>query len=57
MLSFFLGAFQGALASGMLPTFAELFPTTIRASGQGFCLGGGRGFGSVVPATVGILAR
>jgi len=56
VLSFFLGAFQGALASGMLPTFAELFPTRIRASGQGFCLGGGRGFGSVVPATVGMLA-
>jgi MFS family permease len=55
-LSFFLGAFQGALASGMLPTFAELFPTAIRASGQGFCVGGGRGFGSVVPATVGVLA-
>jgi MFS family permease len=56
VLSFFLGAFQAALASGMLPTFAELFPTPIRASGQGFCVGGGRGFGSVVPATVGILA-
>jgi MFS family permease len=56
LLSFFLGAFQAALASGMLPTFAELFPTHIRASGQGFCLGGGRGFGSVVPATVGLLA-
>jgi MFS family permease len=56
LLSFFLGAFQAALASGMLPTFAELFPTNIRASGQGFCLGGGRGFGSVVPATVGLLA-
>lgn len=56
LLSFFLGAFQGALASGMLPTFAELFPTSIRANGQGFCLGGGRGFGSVVPATVGLLA-
>ncbi|RYC30775.1 MFS transporter [Lichenibacterium minor] len=55
-LSFFLGAFQGALASGMLPTFSELFPTEVRASGQGFCLGGGRGFGSVVPATVGVLA-
>jgi MFS family permease len=55
-LSFFLGAFQGGLAAGMLPTFAELFPTSIRASGQGFCLGGGRGFGSVVPATVGLLA-
>jgi MFS family permease len=56
LLSFFLGAFQGGLASGMLPTFAELYPTSIRASGQGFCLGGGRGFGSVVPATVGVLA-
>ena len=56
LLGFFLGAFQGALAAGMLPTFAELFPTRIRASGQGFCLGGGRGFGSVVPATVGLLA-
>ena len=56
VLSFFLGAFQGGLASGMLPTFAELFPTSIRASGQGFCLGGGRGFGSVVPATVGVLS-
>jgi MFS family permease len=55
-LSFCLGAFQGALASGMLPTFSELFPTEVRASGQGFCLGGGRGFGSVVPATVGLLA-
>jgi MFS family permease len=56
VLSFFLGAFQGALASGMLPTFAELFPTRIRANGQGFCLGGGRGFGSVVPAAVGVFA-
>ena len=55
LLSFFLGTFQSALASGMLPTFSELFPTNIRASGQGFCLGGGRGFGSVVPATVGML--
>ena len=56
VLSYFLGAFQGGLAAGMLPAFSELFPTAIRASGQGFCLSGGRGFGSVVPATVGILA-
>ncbi|AYD04879.1 MFS transporter (plasmid) [Neorhizobium sp. NCHU2750] len=55
-LSFFLGAFQAALASGMIPTFSELFPTRIRANGQGFCLSGGRGFGSVVPATVGMVA-
>jgi len=56
VLAFFLGAFQGALASGMIPTFSELFPTRIRANGQGFCVSGGRGFGSVVPATVGLLA-
>lgn len=55
-MSYFLGAFQGGLASGMLPTFSELFPTAIRASGQGFCLSGGRGFGSVVPAMVGLLS-
>ena len=54
-LGFLLGAFQGGLASGMLPAFAELFPTAIRASGQGFCLGGGRGCGSVLPAAVGLL--
>jgi len=55
-MSYFLGAFQGGLAAGMLPTFSELFPTAIRAGGQGFCLSGGRGFGSIVPATVGLLA-
>jgi MFS family permease len=49
-----LGALQGGLASGMLPTFSELFPTKIRATGQGFCLSGGRGIASVVPALVGI---
>ena len=56
VLGFFLGAFQGGLASGMLPSFSELFPTRIRANGQGFSLSGGRGFGSIVPAMVGILA-
>jgi MFS family permease len=56
ILGFFLGALQGGLASGMLPSFSELFPTRIRANGQGFSLSGGRGFGAVVPAMVGILA-
>lgn len=56
VLSYVVGALQGGLAAGMLPTFAELFSTSIRASGAGFCLNGGRGFGSVVPATVGVLA-
>lgn len=56
ILGFFLGAFQGGLASGMLPSFSELFPTRIRANGQGFSLSGGRGFGAVVPAMVGVFA-
>jgi MFS family permease len=56
VMSYFLGAFQGGLAAGMLPTFSELFPTALRAGGQGFCLSGGRGFGSVVPAMVGVLS-
>ena len=55
-LGFFLGAFQGGLASGLMPTFSELFPTSIRANGAGFALSAGRGFGSFVPALVGLLA-
>jgi MFS family permease len=55
-LSFALGACQNALASGMTPTFAELFETNLRGNAQGFCLGGGRGFGSVMPALVGLIA-
>ncbi len=52
-----MGALQGGLASGMLPTFAELFPTEMRGAGEGFCLSGGRGIASVVPALVGIGAN
>jgi MFS family permease len=51
-----MGALQGGLASGMLPAFAEIFPTPLRATGEGFCLSGGRGFGAVVPALVGFYA-
>ena len=56
VLGFFLGALQGGLASGLMPTFSELFPTSIRANGAGFALSAGRGFGSIVPGTVGLLA-
>ena len=56
ILGFFLGALQAGLASGLMPTFAELFPTSIRANGAGFALSAGRGLGSIVPATVGILS-
>jgi MFS family permease len=56
ILSFFLGAFQGGLASGLVPTFSELYPTELRANGASFCSGVGRGLASVVPAMVGILS-
>jgi MFS family permease len=55
-LGFFLGAFQGGLASGLMPTFSELFPTAIRANGAGFALSAGRGLGSILPGMTGILA-
>lgn len=54
VLGFFLGAFQGGLASGLTPSFSELYPTHIRANGAGFCTSFGRGFGSIMPAAVGI---
>jgi hypothetical protein len=38
------------------PTFAELFPARIRATGQGFTVSAGRGFASIIPATVKVLA-
>jgi MFS family permease len=56
ILGFFLGAFQGGLASGLVPTFSELYPTELRANGASFCAGVGRGLASVVPAMVGILS-
>jgi MFS family permease len=56
VLGFFLGALQGGLASGLMPTFSELFPTRIRANAAGFGLSAGRGFGAVVPGMVGVLA-
>ena len=57
LLGFLVGLLQGGLASSMLPAFAEIFPTQARGHGQGFCLSVGRGLGSLVPATVGILAK
>lgn len=52
-LGLLLGAFQGGLASGLPPTFSELYPTSMRANGAGFCTSFGRGFGSIMPAAVG----
>lgn len=55
-LCFLLGVFQAGAASGSLIAYPELFPTEVRASAQGFCIGVGRGAGSFSPALVGIMA-
>jgi MFS family permease len=55
LLGFPLGFFQSGIVSGIGATFAELFPTRVRASGQGFSYNMGRGIGSAMPAVVGYL--
>jgi MFS family permease len=56
LLGFPLGFFQSGIIAGMGATFAELFPTRVRGTGQGFSYNTGRAVGSIVPALVGVLA-
>ena len=56
LLGFPLGFFQSGIIAGMGATFAELFPTRVRATGQGFSYNTGRAVGSLVPALVGFAA-
>jgi MFS family permease len=56
LLGFPLGFFQSGIVAGMGATFAELFPTYVRATGQGFSYNFGRGVGSLMPTIVGVLA-
>lgn len=42
--------------SGFAPTFAELFPTSVRATAQGFIYNAGRAVSALAPAAVGFLA-
>jgi MFS family permease len=56
LLGFPLGFFQSGIIAGMGATFAELFPTRVRATGQGFSYNSGRAVGSFVPALVGVVA-
>lgn len=57
ILSPFLGYFGHGYLSIFGALFAELFPTDVRATGQGFCYGGGRLLSASAPYTVGVLAQ
>lgn len=53
LLGFPLGFFQSGMVAGIGATFAELYPTRLRATGQGFSYNTGRAIGSGLPAIVG----
>ena len=55
-LGFPLGFFASGIFSGMGPVLTELFPTTVRGAGQGFCYNFGRGIGAFFPTLVGMLS-
>ncbi len=55
-LEFLLGFAALGIYSALGPYFTELFPSAIRASGQGFSYNFGRGLGSLFPTVVGVLA-
>ncbi len=56
LLGFVLGTLQSGTAAGTGAFLAELFPTAIRATAQGFCGNVGRALGSLAPAAVGYLS-
>jgi MFS family permease len=55
-LGFPLGFFASGIFSGMGPLLTEMYPTELRAAGQGFCYNVGRGFAALFPALVGVAA-
>jgi MFS family permease len=56
LIGFPLGFFVLGIFSGMGACFAELFPNSLRGSGQGFCYSTGRAIGAVCPALIGTLS-
>ncbi|HEX4386828.1 MAG TPA: MFS transporter, partial [Myxococcales bacterium] len=56
-LGFPLGFFASGIFSGMGAFFTELFPSRIRASGQGFSYNFGRGIGALFPSVIGYLSE
>ena len=55
-LGFPLGFFASGIFSGMGATLTELFPTSVRGSGQGFCYNAGRAVGALFPWLIGSVA-
>ena len=51
-----LGFFASGIFSGLGPVLTELFPTSTRGAGQGFCYNFGRGIGAFFPTLVGLLS-
>ena len=51
------GFFGNPAIVGMFALFAHVFPTHVRASGTGFCVGVGRGAGILSPIIVGFLIQ
>lgn len=52
----FIAFFGSGYFSGFGSVLAELFPTEIRATGQGFCYNFGRGVAATAPTLIGFLA-
>ncbi len=55
-LGFPLGFFASGIFSGMGAFLTELFPSRVRATGQGFAYNFGRGIGALFPTLVGYLS-
>jgi MFS family permease len=56
LIGFPLGFFVLGIFSGMGACLAELFPSAVRGSGQGFTYSVGRGIGGFCPALIGTLS-
>ncbi|MUG72239.1 MFS transporter [Paenibacillus validus] len=56
LLGPFVAFFGSGYFSGFGSVLAELFPTEIRATGQGFCYNFGRGIAATAPTIVGFMA-
>jgi MFS family permease len=57
ILGFPIGFTSCGLFSGMGPFLTELFPSSIRATGQGFAYSFGRAIGALFPTLVGYLSQ